>query len=155
MEWSTAEVPAVTDADRAKTNWLNFDGTFIRIAAMVSLTVSAGWALTVALLLGDFQRTMLGTAAEEVGKATMTSELVFFAVPLYGLWFANRLRRDNDDVLAIFALAPLHLLAIPTTAMIALSATGVVMAVLAIGSLLGNVAYIVLLWIERQVWIVG
>ena len=39
--------------------------------------------------------------------------------------------------------------------MIALSATGVVMAVLAVLSLLGNLAYIVLLWIERQVWIVG
>lgn len=155
MEWSTAEVPAISDADRSRRNWLEFDGTFLRIAAVISLAVSAGWALTITLLLGDFQRTIRGVSLEEFGAAPVSAEMVFFVIPLYGLWFANRLRRDNDDVLAIFALAPLHLLALPTNAMIALSATGPVMAVLAVLSLLGNFAYIVLLWIERQVWVVG
>lgn len=162
MEWSKVDVaaPPRHTGDDQPVNWLQFDGLFLRAALVTSATVSLGWVFAILLSLGSFQQTVLGEAAtEEFGPRTesepLMAELVFLLIPLFGLWMAARALRDRDDVLAIVALIPLHLLAVPASAMIAIDAIGFVVTIGALLSLIGNLAYVVLVWLENRVWKVG
>ena len=156
MEWSKVDIPAPTNRPDTEQpiNWLQFDGVFLRAGVVTSLLVSLGWAGTILLNLGYFQSTVLGDT-EAIEPQPITAALMFLIVPLYGLWMGGRAFRDPDDVLAIIALIPLHLLAIPASAMIALDATGFVVTIGALLSLIGNIAYVALVWAENRAWAIG
>lgn len=158
MEWSKVDVAprAQNQADRP-VNWLQFDGVFLRAAVITSLTVSIGWAVAILLTLGYFQATVLGGDgnAANADAPPLSAALVFLVVPLYGLWMAGRALRDSDDVLAIVALMPLHLLAIPASAMIAIDATSFVVTAGGLLSLIGNIGYVALVWAENRAWSIG